>query len=509
MWISGLTLLGLALRIPFTSHILYHWDSINYALALEHYNIANHQPQPPGYILYVMLTRLVNALVNYPQWTFVGLNILGSTLAAIFLFMLGKAMFKRPAGIVAALYLLFCPLFWFYSEIALPHVIDGLATTVLAWLFYRATQQKGRSFLPAAILLGLVGGFRQQTLVFMIPLAIYAMRKARFSQMVLAGGTAFLVFLCSFIPMILLSGGWQAYRQDVSILSDSFFTQTSILMGGGMTGMVRNVEKWAAFTVYSLSLAGIPLIIWAVWKIRKLPTLLREDRAWFLAMWIMPSLVFYTIVHMGGHGLIFSYLPAVILIAAKALVNLIEAAQERWRTKIWTGALGAILIADVLLFAVIFNRPLAGVNLKIVNWATIRANDRYFANRFSLIQNNFDPQQSVIIATTWRHPQYYLPQFHTLSAPCGTSEHTLNINDVVSIYEREYKTLEKGNLSNTLSTPIHSVIFFDESSECLLSPLPQSRIQSLAAEGETVYSLKLEPGEALEFNEGKLSIQLK
>jgi hypothetical protein len=105
--------------------------------------------------------------------------------------------------------------------------------------------------------------------------------------------------------------------------------------------------------------------------------------------------------------------------------------------------------------------------------------------------------------------QYYLPQYHTISVPCGTTEYSLNISQVVDAYAREYQPLKNGDLSSTLSTPIQKVIFFDESAECLFSTLPQGRISSQSAEGEVIYFLLINPNEALEFSNGKLAIQSK
>ncbi len=51
-WIALLfSFLALLLRIPFMSRFLYHWDSVNYALSLERYDVRLHQPHPPGYFL--------------------------------------------------------------------------------------------------------------------------------------------------------------------------------------------------------------------------------------------------------------------------------------------------------------------------------------------------------------------------------------------------------------------------------------------------------------------------
>ena len=65
--LAGLSVFVLVSRIPFASKILYHWDSVNFAYAMSEFNLAKEQPQPPGYIIYVWLCRLVAILLHDPQ----------------------------------------------------------------------------------------------------------------------------------------------------------------------------------------------------------------------------------------------------------------------------------------------------------------------------------------------------------------------------------------------------------------------------------------------------------
>jgi hypothetical protein len=63
-WLQPVVLFSLTLltRVPFTSKFLYELDSVQYALGLQKYDVYLHQPQPPGYFLYVMAGRAVNVL---------------------------------------------------------------------------------------------------------------------------------------------------------------------------------------------------------------------------------------------------------------------------------------------------------------------------------------------------------------------------------------------------------------------------------------------------------------
>src|SRR5256885_16496689 len=51
-------------RIPLRAHLLPTWDAVQFALALERYDVVAHRPHPPGYILYVAAPRIVDAFVG-------------------------------------------------------------------------------------------------------------------------------------------------------------------------------------------------------------------------------------------------------------------------------------------------------------------------------------------------------------------------------------------------------------------------------------------------------------
>jgi len=54
-----LGLLTVQTRRPHKLRLPYAWDSLLYIRALEHFDPTIHQPQPPGYLLYVATARLL------------------------------------------------------------------------------------------------------------------------------------------------------------------------------------------------------------------------------------------------------------------------------------------------------------------------------------------------------------------------------------------------------------------------------------------------------------------
>jgi len=428
---SGLLLVTILSRLPFCSHIMYHWDCINFRLALEEFNLAKEQPHPPGYILYVWLGRLVNtffsgsgAVGDRPQHDALTLiSIVASGLAVATLFYLGRAIFDRRVGLVSALLLASSPLFWFYGEISLPHPVDAFLITLCAWWLYRVMRGEHNYAIPAAILLAIAGGFRQQTLVMMAPLALFAMRKVKLSRLALAALVGGAVCAGWFIPLVQSQGGLKTYLEISRAFSDRFMATTSVLHGGGWWGVRRNLIKLGMYTLYAWNLSLIPGLV-QVGKSasRQVGGAAGQEKqagvasvAWdwekavFFLLWLLPFGAFYILIHMGQQGQVFVFLPALFLISAAGLVQLLE----RWRR--WLSVTTALLVAvNVGIFCLAPEYPLGGERLRLLTRATLVNSDRYYQDRFEVIRANFAPASTAVLAANWHHVEYYLPEYPRL-----------------------------------------------------------------------------------------------
>jgi len=258
----GLALLTILSRLPFRSQIMYHWDCMNFAMGLKEFNLAKEQPHPPGYILYVYLGRLVNSVVSDRTAALIFISIISSALAVVALFYLGRAVYNRKVGFIGALLLASCPLFWFYGEISLPHPLDAFLITLSAWWLYRVMAGDHRYVIPVAILLAIAGGFRQQTLVMMAPLALFALRKVKPGRLALAALVGGIVCAGWFVPLIQSQGGLKAYLEISRAFSDRFMVITSVFHGAGFGGIRRNLAKLGMYTLYAWNLSLIPGLLY-------------------------------------------------------------------------------------------------------------------------------------------------------------------------------------------------------------------------------------------------------
>src|SRR5439155_9065444 len=124
-------------RLPFTSRFLYSQDSVQFALALEQYDVYIHQPHPPGYFLYMMAGKLINHFIQDANATFVVMSMFASGLSVALVYLLGRNVFNETVGWWAGLVATTSPLVWFYGEVALNYSVAAFLSGWIALLCWR------------------------------------------------------------------------------------------------------------------------------------------------------------------------------------------------------------------------------------------------------------------------------------------------------------------------------------------------------------------------------------
>ena len=167
----GLMVLTALTRLPFRTRMIYAWDGGLFARALQNYDVVPHFPQPPGYIFYVGTGKLVQALTGLgANDTYVAISIGAASLTVAVLYLLGRLIFGRTAGLLAAGLAVTSVSFWFFSELAYPYTVLALGSTVLALICWLLATRRFPWPPLAALVFGLVAGFRQDLLLFLGPL---------------------------------------------------------------------------------------------------------------------------------------------------------------------------------------------------------------------------------------------------------------------------------------------------------------------------------------------------
>ncbi|MEN4018321.1 MAG: glycosyltransferase family 39 protein [Methanobacterium sp.] len=318
-----LSILIVITRIPFVSKYLYEWDSVNYALGFENFNILNHQPHPPGYIFYVGLGKWLNTIFNDPNTTMIFISILFSILTLVLIYFLAKEMFSRQIAIISSLLLVFNPLFWYYGEIATIYPSEAFFASLIAFLSYSVFKGKEKYFYPSVLALGLAGGFRQDIVVFMFPLWLFCLfynnrEPVRFIKALLVLIPSVLVW---FIPTILFSGGYEQYSQASATLYKMCFPRSSLLFGSTLINRLSAIGAFFAWTGIGLTFTG--LFILALFNkyrgtgpIHLFRLNIKNPKVIFVTLWILPASLVYVLIHIAKPGYILVFVPILTIILA-------------------------------------------------------------------------------------------------------------------------------------------------------------------------------------------------
>ena len=315
--LAALALVFALAHVPFLAPSLEDIDSVNFALGVRHFDVAAHRPHPPGYPVYIFLGKIATAIAGF------GVDAAPSMIESKAL-----AMLSLLAGLfaIAGLYIVFscfaealpslslgerwrtldiaalsataivasCPLFW-YLAVRPMSDLPGLALALasqaclmVAWskqtpgpdgdrrLPAVITAESGRMIVVGAFLAALSIGLRSQTAWFTVPLLLVVLldRIGRGVAGAMIGASVTFVAggLAWGIPLLLASGGWNAYLAALGTQAGEDFAAGEMLYltpnpRAAVFALMRTfINPWDSTTlaavVLILAAAGVVQLLW-------------------------------------------------------------------------------------------------------------------------------------------------------------------------------------------------------------------------------------------------------
>jgi len=242
-----------AAHLIFLAPSLEDIDSINFALGLRHFDVANHQPHPPGYPVYIALGRVsltvIRALapsldtaraeaIALALWSAIGGGV--ALLAAwAFFAEVGRyrstpSPYFKVGGISfwATTLLAASPLFWISGMRPLSDM-PGLAIAIAAQALALRGSSDRRLLVWAALLAGVAAGFRVQTACLTVPLLAFAIWSQRSAGVVWLATRPVLALIVGAVawavPLIVSSGGIDAYLRALGSQAGEDFAWAGML----------------------------------------------------------------------------------------------------------------------------------------------------------------------------------------------------------------------------------------------------------------------------------------
>lgn len=367
--LAAIALVFLVSHLPFLPLTLEDLDSINFALGVRDFDVARHQPHPPGYPIYIAAAKLSTAVfrvAGVPAPEVRGLAI-WSTLAGTALVFLLYAFFRALDGIPRRAFwttaiVMASPLFWFTALRPLSDTI-GLAVTVGAQALIVSAMaptlldplRAGRLLMAAGFVAGIAVGVRSQSFVLTLPLLALAIVwpgspiawRARLAS-VLAVALGGLLWA---VPLVVASGGIGDYMAALGSQAGEDFSGVTMLWTTRTPRVALEAAKYTFLWPWGGLVVGSVVCALAAFGVLR-------------ALWRMPRVIViltvafvpYAAFHLLFHEIVTVRYALPLLVPIAYLVAVLFDWIDRRALPVAAGVLIAVMLFSTLRASAIYGR---------------------------------------------------------------------------------------------------------------------------------------------------------
>lgn len=406
----------------FLPDALSQWDPLQFALALEHTDMATHQPHPPGYIGFVGLAWLLKGLglASGPAVLYAGL--LTSAAAVPSLWLVGRRLHGERAAWLGAAFFATNPVTWYHAVSGESYAAEALFGTLIILLGLRVERDAPRRDLAVFFAVyGLAGAFRQNLPVFFLPYAAWRLwiacrhRTPRdaVARVAIAGVAGVAGVLAWAVPLLAWAGG---LRTVILLFGreafDTFGREYSFLFGADSAGVLANLDLLARFTVPAIGPAALVACALLPWARRRLAPA-RTDVALY-ACWMGPPFLWFVLVFVMKAGHLLQVAAPLALLAAVVVARALDRT-PRWAV---TALPACVCLAQAGLFLAppdVWTRTFGYNNLETIEYDDALARD--WTHAIERLGGG-EPDSVLIVSHLarfgFRHAEYHLPDHRVL-----------------------------------------------------------------------------------------------
>lgn len=209
-----------ATRFLALARSVWDWDEALFVMALRDYDVTLHHPHPPGFPVYIAIGRLARLLVHDDFRALQSVNLLAGALVfpAVFLFA-RQLRLRFPIAVMAGALFAFFPNVWFFGGGAFSDVPSIVLVLFAVTFLLRGAQEGSRgrnAYWIGTLLLALAIGIRPQNILVGLVPGIYATRRRRPVEVLVALLTGVVVVAAAFGGAIHATGSFDQYLRVVT-----------------------------------------------------------------------------------------------------------------------------------------------------------------------------------------------------------------------------------------------------------------------------------------------------
>jgi len=294
--------------------------------------------------------------------------------------------------------------------VALTYIVEAFFSTLIALFCWKIYKGEDKYIWISALALGIAGGVRQNTTIFLFPLWLFSLIRMPLKKIAAAIALLGVVCLLWFVPMVLLTGGWTSYRDAFNELM-TFNTGNVSVFNKGWTSFRIFSSTLFDFTIYGVG-AGIFTLGLAAYSMlrRKRHYDVRKAKsvALFVSSWVLPPFFFYLLIfiHPSNPGYILIFLPALLILAGASIVYLSEDVKGIMKRDVLLPISLAVICANAALFF-FTSYP--------VSYRSIRNHDRDLEILLDSIRTAEFSNTAIFVGPYiffgYRQIMYYLPDY--------------------------------------------------------------------------------------------------
>jgi 4-amino-4-deoxy-L-arabinose transferase-like glycosyltransferase len=411
-----------AARLPLRADVLINWDSVQFAYAIETFDLHQHRPHPPGYIGYIYLAKALNHLTGDANASFVLISLFASAIAPLLFLVLARKLMSQGSAYVTTALFATSPLLWYYGSVALTYAAEAALATGFGLAAWQARRFGGWWLVLASALLASLGAIRQTGEVLLLPLWVWAVWPATLNLRLGAAAVLTAGSLLWMAPLLWLAGGPLTYLSESRSLAQSSAGSTLVF-----SGSVHDISlNWVFVIVSVTAAAGAALIPLAAFSsdLRETFRSLREEKA-FLLLWAVPASLVFLFIHMGQAGYVLLMAPPFLLFVGRL-----------WDRAELSVSLRNVSLAGLVLVNALIVFYVPGAVYRSLSPDTRLAdqlrqfvpaeNDAYWREMIDFVEG-FEPENTAILTSPggpnsssgFRPLSYYLPDYHVYAAGWG------------------------------------------------------------------------------------------
>jgi len=273
-------------------------DSINFTAALDHFDLSNDAPHPPGYPLYVGLGRVAQHIVGANHaYQLVNLAMLLG--ASILLIFIGSQFGSRHVGVIAGIVFAAHPLIWAATVVPECYVSDAFGGTALVACGLKVGRRPVRGLMLFIAIEFMIGMMRPTSCVLLLPAgltAIWLSARAgehwgRWIAIAIIGAAT--AAIAAYLSTAMLAGGFDVYSAQADRVMGAAFKSSSVLAGAPVQVHVAMVLRLVAW--FALWCAPLLLALAACFMLGRIDGWLRIGL--LIIAWIVPALGFYALIY--------------------------------------------------------------------------------------------------------------------------------------------------------------------------------------------------------------------